>query len=51
MSRILSALRRVPDNRMLQDFCALIAICAFVAAVSYGAAGLSTVMIAWRLAQ
>ncbi len=51
MSRILSALKRVPDNRMLQDLCALIAIGAFVAAVSYGSAGLSSVVIAWRLGQ
>ena len=51
MSRVLSALKRIPDNRMLQDFCALIAIGAFIAAVSYGAAGVSTVMIAWRLGQ
>lgn len=51
MSRILSALKRVPDNRMLQDFCALVALGAFVAAVSYGAAGVSTFTIAWRLGQ
>lgn len=51
MSRFLSALKRFPDNGTAQDVCALLAIGAFVAAASYGAAGLSTVMIAWRLAQ
>lgn len=51
MSRLLSALRRLPDNGALQDTCALVVIGAFVAAVSYGAAGLSTLVIAWRAAQ
>lgn len=51
MSRFLSALKRVPDNGVLQDVCALIVIGAFMAAVSYGAAGLSTLVIVWRLAQ
>lgn len=51
MSRFLSALKRLPDNALLQDVCALIVIGAFIAAVSYGAAGMSSFVIVWRLGQ
>jgi len=42
MSRFLSALKRLPDNdSLLQDLCAGLVICAFVAALAYGLAGIA----------
>lgn len=36
MSRFLSALKRLPDNSLLQDVCALVAISAFIFVASFG---------------
>lgn len=48
MSRILSVLKRLPDNELAQDLASAVVICAFIAAAGYGLAGVSTMVAVAR---
>lgn len=48
MSRILSALRRIPDNGFAQDICAGVVMCAFILAAGFLLAEASQVVAAAR---
>lgn len=48
MSRIVSALKRLPDNGLAQDICGLVVMFAFCCAAIYGLAGLTEMVAAAR---
>lgn len=48
MSRILSALKRIPDNGVAQDLASAVVVCAFIAAAGYGLTGVSAMVAAAR---
>lgn len=50
MSPVVSAARRIAGAPIVQDICSLLVMAIFLFVATYGAAGLSMLVTAWRAA-